>query len=72
MTEDQQNELLQTLWNIMAICVDIGWGVDTLHYVCPALFENIASSSATLPPNSVDDSTITTDAIQGNNEGDQG
>lgn len=38
LTEDQQKELLQTLWNIMSIFVDIGWGVDTVQMILPDLF----------------------------------
>ncbi len=38
LNEDQQKELLQTLWNIMSTFVDIGWGVDTVQLYLPDLF----------------------------------
>jgi hypothetical protein len=60
----EEVELLQAWWNIMSMCVDIGWGVDTVQLVCPELVENIASSCAELPPNPVNDNTKDTDENQ--------
>lgn len=37
LTDDQKNELLATLWHIMASFVDLGFGVSSLHHVLPAL-----------------------------------
>lgn len=31
MTQEQQNELLEVLWNIMRTFVDIGWGLDSVQ-----------------------------------------
>ena len=45
MTTEQENELLQVLWNIMSIFVDIGWGVDTVQLVLPDLFKEVAPDS---------------------------
>ena len=39
LTDAQKIELLQTLWHIMATMVDIGFGVDSVQSVLPALFE---------------------------------
>ena len=38
LSEDQEKELLQALWQIMSAFVDLGWGVDNLHYVLPETF----------------------------------
>tara|TARA_B100001989_G_C24501097_1_gene444961 strand:- start:122 stop:445 length:324 start_codon:yes stop_codon:yes gene_type:complete len=48
LSEDQAKELLQTLWHIMSIFVDIGWGVDTVQIMLPELYKNIALDSAQL------------------------
>lgn len=48
LTEDQQNELLQTLWFIMNTMVDIGWGVDTVQMFFPDIFANVAPDSEKL------------------------
>lgn len=50
LTEEQQTELLQTLWNIMSTFVDIGWGVDTVQLYLPELFNE--PSSDKLAPDS--------------------
>lgn len=47
LTEQQQRELLQTLWNIMSTFVNIGWGVDTVQLVLPELFGTVATESDT-------------------------
>ena len=31
LTKEQENELLQTLWNIMSMMVDLGWGLDSVQ-----------------------------------------
>ncbi len=50
LSEEQQNELLQTLWNIMSTFVDIGWGVDTVQLYLPDLFNE--PSNEKLAPDS--------------------
>lgn len=45
LTEEQEKELLQTLWHIMSTFVDIGWGVDTVQMFLPGLFENTGADS---------------------------
>lgn len=40
LTQDQQNELLETLWHIMSTMVDIGWGVDNVQRMIPELFNH--------------------------------
>lgn len=37
-TEEQANELLETLWQIMQTMVNIGWGVDALNLMLPEIF----------------------------------
>ncbi len=48
LSKQQENELLQTLWNIMSIMVDIGWGVDTVQMFLPGLFEKDSQDSGKL------------------------
>ena len=48
LNEAQAQELLQTLWNIMAAFVDLGWGVDGVQAVLPDLFENTSHDSKRL------------------------
>ena len=48
LTEDQKNELLQTLWSIMSTLVDIGWGVDTVQMLLPDIFTEVAPDSEKL------------------------
>ncbi len=48
LTEEQENELLQTLWHIMSTFVDIGWGVDTVQMFLPDLFEKAGADSGNL------------------------
>ncbi len=48
LSEDQQNELLASLWSIMSTLVDIGWGVDTVQMLCPELFSEVAPDSEKL------------------------
>lgn len=48
LTEEQQNELLETLWSIMSIFVDIGWGVDTVQMFFPDIFAEVAPDSEKL------------------------
>ncbi len=48
LTEEKQNELLQSLWHIMSILADIGWGVDTVQILLPDLFAEVAPDSEKL------------------------
>ena len=48
LTEEQQNELLTSLWTIMSTLVDIGWGVDTVQILLPDLFTEVAPDSEKL------------------------
>ena len=41
LTQEQQNELLESLWMIMSTMVDIGWGVDTVQILLPDATKNI-------------------------------
>lgn len=45
LSEEQQAELLQTLWSIMCAFVDIGFGVDSVQRCIPALAELTAAAS---------------------------
>lgn len=49
LTREQEDELLQTLWEIMRTMVEIGWGVDTINSLLPELFDN-ADQSPENPP----------------------
>lgn len=48
LTDEQARELLQTLWNIMCVFVDIGWGVDAVQLMFPDLYKNVACDSNAL------------------------
>ena len=48
LSDAQKRELLQTLWNIMSILVDIGWGADTVQMLLPDLFEAAGDDSGKL------------------------
>ncbi|MCP5275793.1 MAG: hypothetical protein H6936_13275 [Burkholderiales bacterium] len=48
LTQEQQNELLESLWMIMSTMVDIGWGVDTVQILLPDLFAEVAPDSEKL------------------------
>ena len=39
MTEAQQNEFLETLWNIMRTFVEIGWGLDSVQTLFSGIVE---------------------------------
>ena len=45
MTTEQENKLLETLWNIMRIMVDIGYGMDAVQMVVPALMNGSVENS---------------------------
>lgn len=36
-SEEEAIEFLHTLWNIMCAFVDLGWGVDSIHFAFPEL-----------------------------------
>lgn len=45
---EQQNAVLEALWQIMSTMVNIGWGVDTVQMFLPDLFENTGQDSGNL------------------------
>ena len=44
-SDEEAMEFLRTLWNIMCAFVDLGWGVDSIHFAFPELAEAALSSS---------------------------
>jgi hypothetical protein len=62
-------EILKSLWSIMTIFVDIGWGVDRVQHLLPELFETVDASRASLPANPAcdnkDDETRTNEQQKG-------
>ena len=44
-TEEQENQVLQALWNMMIMMADLGWGDDSVQKLLPALFENAGADS---------------------------
>jgi hypothetical protein len=46
LSEEQQRELLQTLWWIMVAFVDLGFGVDSVQQCLPALKDFALSADA--------------------------
>ena len=45
-SEEDAIEFLRTLWNIMCAFVDVGWGVDSIHFAFPELARVQDSASA--------------------------
>lgn len=45
MTKEQENELLGVLWQIMKTMVEIGWGVNSVQYLLPEIFEAASADS---------------------------
>jgi hypothetical protein len=43
--DEQADELLQTLWHIMRSFVDLGFGVSSVHYLLPDVFENASTQA---------------------------
>lgn len=46
--EERQNEVLNALWNIMRMMVDMGWGVDSVQVLLPDLFQKAGADSGKL------------------------
>lgn len=42
----QKDELIRTLWNIMCAFVDLGWGVDSIHFSLPDLTDFSTSEAS--------------------------
>jgi hypothetical protein len=39
LTEDQKIEYIRIVWSLMCAFVDLGWGVDSIHFALPELAE---------------------------------
>lgn len=48
LTPEQENELLTTLWEMMRTMVEIGWGVENINKIFPALSENADQAPSNL------------------------
>lgn len=48
LSNQQENELLQALWDMMSMMSDIGWRVDNVQLMLPALFEKAGQDSGKL------------------------
>ena len=44
-TPEQQAAVLKALWQIMGAFVDMGFGVDSLQFALPKIFEKLAEDS---------------------------
>jgi len=44
-TPEQENQVLQALWDMMIMMADLGWGDDSVQKLLPALFENAGTDS---------------------------
>lgn len=51
-SEEAAMEFLRTLWNIMCAFVDLGWGVDSIHFALPELakFSSLDSAAEVSSP----------------------
>lgn len=47
-TKEQENEYLRTLFEILSIFVDLGWGVETVQNFLPELAQNTGQDSGNL------------------------
>lgn len=47
LTKDQERELLQTLWNMMSMMVDLGWGLDSVQLFSLGEDESVDTDSST-------------------------
>lgn len=45
-TDEQKDELLRTLFSIMSAFVDLGFGVDSVQYLLPALAQNSSETES--------------------------
>ena len=50
MTVEQQNEFLETLWNIMKSFVELGWGLDSVPLINTENDDNARSDSVKMLP----------------------
>ena len=48
LTKEQEDVILQELWNIMRAIVDMGWGLDSVHIILAELFEKAGQDSGKL------------------------
>jgi hypothetical protein len=48
LTPEQEAELLYTLWDMMRMFVEIGYGVDAINKIFPSIFENEGNSNQDL------------------------
>ena len=48
LSREQENAILESLWNIMCAFIDIGWGVDSIQLLFPDLFKPIDPVNKTL------------------------
>lgn len=49
LTEDEQTELLQTLWAIMCAFADFGFGIEPTQLICGWIEQNRAQPATTAP-----------------------
>lgn len=47
-SDTRKHEILAALWHIMGVLVDIGFGVDTVQYLLPDIFEKASRDSVKL------------------------
>jgi hypothetical protein len=47
-TKEQEDEFLETLWHILCTMVDLGWGVESVQYFLPEIFEKAGQDSVNL------------------------
>ena len=55
LSDEQVEELLQTLWQMMQTMVNIGWGLDVLNILLPDIFNQQALSEDTMDNGSKDE-----------------
>lgn len=48
LSREQEDALLFTLWEVMRMMMELGWGVDDIHKLLPEFYENADQASAKL------------------------
>lgn len=44
-TKEQEDQLLQALWDIMSTMVYMDWGLDSIHLILPQIFSKASTDS---------------------------
>jgi len=72
-TPEQENQMLQAIWDVMTMMVHLGWGIDSVHMLLPELFEKAGADSDKLLEQNISETFISVvTSNQNNKETDNG